>query len=264
MSVGLFPKSSWQLAWAPAKVLAGLRNYPGNVSVVETTGELADVIDLTKYDAFVYLPYMRNTNLFIEAYRSAVPIFTPSLKYLVQLDQAHCLMSNRVYWTNIPEPCEPAYPYSPAKLEYPRYPIVTEPRSHAFWLAYSQQFRPDHPGIVFFDSPEDLAMKLLTAELEPIRATMRQANARALRRVTLLWDKVLTLLLDDVASLHSGSTGLQPFTGPTSMECNKRTFEKYFSRTRSLDNNLCPNPMALDIKGMPGRHSCGVWDKIPY
>jgi len=207
---------------------------------------------------------MRNTNLFIEAYRSAVPIFTPSPEYLVQLDQAECLMSNRVYWTNIPEPCDPAYPYSPAELVYSEYPAVKEPRSHAFWLAYSQQFRPDHPGIVYFDSPEDLEMKLNSADLASIRAVMHKANARTFRKVNCSWNKVLTGLFNNVVSLDRGSTGLQPFKGPTSFECDKPAFERYFRRTRSLDNKLCPNPMTLDIQGMPGRHSCGIWKTIPY
>ena len=263
-SIGLFPQSSWKLDWPQTKMLSGLRTYGGDVSIVETTGNIKDTIDFSAYDALVYLPYMRNTNLFIEAYRSAVPIFTPSLEYLVQLDQAHCLMSNRVYWTNIPEPCEPAYRYSPAKLVYSEYPAVTKPHSHAFWLAYSQQFRPDHPGIVYFDSPEDFVMKLKSADLASTRAIMREANARTFREVNRSWNKLLTGLLDNVASLHGDSTGLQPFKGPTSFQCDKQAFERYSHRTRSLDNNLCPNPMALDINGMPGRHSCGVWEKIPY
>ena len=107
-------------------------------------------------------------------------------------------------------------------------------------------------------------MKLMTAELDSIRAVMRQANARTLRRVALLWKKVITRLLDDVASFHSDSTGLQPFTGPTSLQCDEPTYQRYFRRTRTLDNKLCPNPMALDREGMPGRHSCGAWESIPY
>jgi len=208
--VGLFPKSTWSLDWVDAELRAPLNRLAPLVefdTVKPDTYSFADRrSDTHRFDALVYVPYMRNTNLLMEAYRSNIPILTPSLDYLVRLDQAHCLVSNRVYWTRTPEPCVSRYPHSPATLMYDQYPAVVWPEPHAFWLNASQQFAADMPGIIYFDSPDDLVHKLMTANLDAARAVMARQNEASRRDIYASWvsviDRVVAAMPCDEAGTH--------------------------------------------------------------
>ena len=258
-SVGLFPKSSWELPWAAEMFNSSLQDL--NVSII-------DPGSLEQYRVAIYLPYMRNTNLFLEIYRSGIPIFTPSLAYLVQIDQAHCLMSNRVYWSRTPEPCDRVYPYSPNDLHYSRYPSERAPLAHAFWLERSEQFSSKYPGIIQFDSDEDLRAKLLAVDVHEVRKTMDRQNQRAMQRNIDGWARVIRKLLGAVRDSRdekrsrvyrpgSDAGPLVQINGTCAPAVTENSFKKAQARI-----NECWKVIGIDWDGFPARHSCVTWPEV--
>ena len=232
---------------------------------------LVDPGSLEQYRVAIYLPYMRNTNLFLEIYRSGIPIFTPSLAYLVQIDQAHCLVSNRVYWSRTPEPCDRVYPFSPNELHYSRYPGERAPLAHAFWLERSEQFSSKYPGIIQFDSDEDLRAKLLAVDVHEVCRTMNRQNQRATQRNTDAWARVIRKLLGTVLDSDSHdekrsrvySSGSSD-TGPLVQihgTCAPAAVENSLKKAQARIHE-CWKVIGIDWDGFPARHSCATWPEM--
>jgi hypothetical protein len=258
-SVGLFPKSSWKLPWAAEMFNSNLQDL--NVSLI-------DPGSLEQYRVAIYLPYMRNTNLFLEIYRSGIPIFTPSLSYLVQIDQAHCLMSNRVYWSRTPEPCDRVYPYSPNELHYSRYPGERAPLAHAFWLERSEQFSSKYPGITQFDSDEDLRAKLLAVDVHEVRKIMKRQNQRAMQRNTDAWARVIRKLFGAVRDIRDERRSRVYMPGSDSGPlvqindtCAPAVTENSVKRAQARIEE-CWKVIGIDWDGFPARHSCATWPEV--
>lgn len=260
VSVGLFPKSSWQLPWAKELFSSSLRDL--NVSLLDPGA-------LEHYRVAIYLPYMRNTNLFLEIYRSGIPIFTPSLDFLVQLDQAHCLMSNRVYWTNTPEPCDRVYPYSPNELHYSSFPIEGAPAAHAFWLGHSEHFSSEYPGIIEFESEEDLKAKLFQVDFREIHRIMSRQNQKAARTNMAAWTRVITKLLGAIRVDRDGEKRPRTYrpgshSGPLVSihgTCAHDLLLESFEKARTQINRRC-KVLEIDWEGFPARHSCATWPEV--
>ena len=259
-SIGLFPKSCWKLSWAGDLFSSSLADL--NVSFVDPGA-------LEQYHAAIYLPYMRNTNLFLEIYRSGIPILTPSLDFLVRLDQAYCLMSNRVYWTRTPQPCDRIYPHSPNDLRYSSFPSERAPEAHAFWLGHSEHFSPSYPGIIYFDSEKDLREKLFRVDLEESQDAMDRQNRRETRKNTESWVGVFSSLLAALPDMESkpqnkrssaffgsksSKAGIDFFNGT----CAPETRMKSFHDARTQINRRC-KVIEIDWDGFPARHSCDTW-----
>lgn len=248
-SVGLIPRDSWNHPFWDQNANVLRTKSSSNISLEK----IEDYSYLNQYDALVYIPYQKNTNLFIEAFRMNIPIFTPSLKYLSILDIQNCQMSNRAYWKNPPEPCCAKYRYSPTDMRY--FQLDSVPESHLFWLEYSEQFHSTYKEVIQFDGIEDLLKKLENLKFEEIANQMRDRNAKYKNVYRSEWKSVLGNLLHRSNTLKEGRNKNLSYQNAMLEYWNldSRTFR---------DDNVCFT--SENVWGIPKRLTCDEWLPFPY
>ncbi|KAI9005008.1 hypothetical protein DFJ74DRAFT_712891 [Hyaloraphidium curvatum] len=254
--LGLFPKWSWtRFPWA-APIAASLANHSS--LAVRFDVEVADPVRIGSYAALVHLPYTHNTNLLQEAWAAGVPIFAPTLDMLVALDQERCLMSNRIYWAHVPEPCRPRFPYGAAETQYHLWPSVKDPPAHRYWLAPSSFYdAADLPHVSHYPSFDALPGMLLDADLAGIAAAMRAAAPARERRIREAWRRVFARALRHVPDAP------EPPAVPGSLEEGMRAL---WGDDMSGPGYEAEEKVPCDrfARGVPERGTCDEWLPFPF
>lgn len=147
-----------------------------------------------RFPALVMISYQTSIMTFFEFYRLNIPMFAPSLPFLVQLDVEHQVVNGRVYgWpkrfvTAIEEQTgakvNPAYPPDP-NLAY-GHAGYKESATH--WLQYSDVYQ--FPHVVLFDNWTHLALLTQTVNLTDISHKMWQFNKKQRLHILKKWDHV--------------------------------------------------------------------------
>jgi hypothetical protein len=153
--------------------------------------------DLANHPAMIHFPYQVSVMSFFEQYRMNLPLFVPSLKFMIQLHLDHALISERTWarihnrggitksdidghpdaWTKH----DPNNEKSAEALEY--------------WLAKADYYTK--PYIQYFDSWDDLIEKLLTTDFQKVSALMEQHNAHFHSELLSQWQFLLERMFKD-------------------------------------------------------------------
>jgi hypothetical protein len=163
--------------------------YPGNAG-----GGGYEYSQLASHPAIVVVPYTKSTMTFFELYRIGIPIFVPSLKLLTRWELQRHVMSERVYWRHAPSPLLTPSTPNPNSL--------SDPAAIEHWVQLSDPYV--YPHVQYFDSAEDLAVKLSQADLPRISSRMRRHSAEMQPVMRAKWKAVLRKLF------HGHPTGSWP------------------------------------------------------
>lgn len=139
--------------------------------------------DLVRHPAVVYIPYFYNSVKFSELYSMNIPLFTPSLKLLMELDWTLGLMHMRIYW--------PQLARARHRDADPTMPPPNDVRwnSTLYWLALSEQYEYKH--VQYFDSAQELHSSLRSARLDLVSESMREHNLELAEHAFGVWADVL-------------------------------------------------------------------------
>ncbi|KNC54145.1 uncharacterized protein AMSG_09924 [Thecamonas trahens ATCC 50062] len=154
--------------------------------------------DLVKHPALVYpAPYQLSTMSIFEAARMAMPMFFPSVKFLVDLDLQHGVVNQRTFkrvYTGQRE----------AKSDVARHPQYTgthyDPNDEVtreameYWFQYGDFYQ--WPNIVHYDSWDDLIAKIESTDLDAVSAAMRKDNERVLFQLKEDWMDIFDAIIE--------------------------------------------------------------------
>lgn len=147
-----------------------------------------------KFPAIIMLSYQTSIMTFFEFYRLNIPMFAPSLHFLVQLDLEYKLVNGRIYgWPkrfpdlieqNTGSKVTPSFPPDP-NLNYGS-PGYEESARH--WLQFSDIYH--FPHIILFDNWTHLA--LLTQTVNLTEVSYQMWNFNKMQRVEIMhkWDHI--------------------------------------------------------------------------
>ena len=153
--------------------------YPGNAA-----GGGYEYTQLASHPAVIVVPYTKSTMTFFELYRMGIPIFVPSLALLVRWEQQRHIMSERVYWKQTPSPLlKPSTP-DPNSLQ--------DRAALEHWLRLCDYYV--YPHVQYFESADDLAAKLASADFAAIAAKMRRHSDEMQPIMRAKWRSVMRKL----------------------------------------------------------------------
>jgi hypothetical protein len=159
--------------------------YPGNAA-----GGGYEYTQLASHPAVIVVPYTKSTMTFFELYRMGIPIFVPSLALLVRWEQQSHIMSERIYWKRTPSPLlKPSTP-DPNSLQ--------DRAALEHWLRLSDYYV--YPHVQYFESADDLAAKLASADFAAIAAKMRRHSAEMAPIMRAKWRTVMRKLFHKLPS----------------------------------------------------------------
>jgi hypothetical protein len=140
--------------------------------------------DLGLYPAVMHLPYQVSVMSFFEHYRMGIPILCPSLSFLVKLQQKMLFLSEKGWSFNRPTIVKK---HEESKQEFDPNED-TEYSALKVWLGYSDFYA--FPHVILFDSWEDAAEKLNSADLHDISKKMKEYVLALEQQIVLKWDAV--------------------------------------------------------------------------
>ena len=145
--------------------------------------------DIANHRAVVLLPYAAHSYGITEVYAMGIPMFVPSLKFLVDLKFA----GDKIIMKDFHATCYVPHQHplgEPPQHPLSHFPYSPEDRSREaeeYWLQFSDFY--DWPHITTFNSWEELIVKLDEANFGEIHEAMVKASeARNARVVTLVQD----------------------------------------------------------------------------
>lgn len=147
--------------------------------------------DLASHPAIVHFPYAPSVMSFFEHYRMGIPIFYPSLDFLVELHMRYGLVSERT-WTGTRTQQASSGSVVPPHASRAAEPDPNDDTNEVavrFWLAKSDGYA--FPHILLFDSYDDLDRKSKNQTL--LRTTheaMMRENRMAERLIVAQWKTV--------------------------------------------------------------------------
>jgi hypothetical protein len=147
--------------------------------------------DLASHRAMIHFPYQVSVMSFFEQYRMNLPLFVPSIEFLVELHLKYAILNERT-WGRIRGGGQVRG--SPIE-RHPRYPVPLDPNDEAspealrYWLQFSDFYTKPH--VQYFDSFEDLLVKLTTTDFKRVSLLMEQHNVHMQSRLVSQWRRIL-------------------------------------------------------------------------
>jgi hypothetical protein len=159
--------------------------------------------------AVVVLPYHKSTMQFFELYRMNVPIFVPSVEFLMDLDQAYSLLPHRILYAGIPLPksvdaalvsralnmstlASPTRPMQPSAFLSDEVEESDRHDAVAQWFKLADYYQL--PFVQYFHSWTELAAFNFDEErskLDEISHSMQLHNTRRTSEVLSEWDRIM-------------------------------------------------------------------------
>jgi hypothetical protein len=161
-----------------------------------TVGHLREVYigyyqysQIAEHPGIIYVPYQVSVMSLFEQYRMNIPLFFPSLDLLIEWHYTHHIINQRtwdavygnrknastiagVLGSDIPDP----------NNEFDRSAI-------RYWLQFSDFYQ--WPHITYYNSTEELAIKLTTTNLRQVSENMKIYNANLKQKLLEQWRQIL-------------------------------------------------------------------------
>lgn len=149
--------------------------------------------DLSKFKGMIIIPYTCSTMSIFEHYNANIPLFFPSKSFMMELYKSygHVVLSeltwNRIF--NLKSGSVIDCDRSNDPNLYDNIDIMSN------WIDYSDFYNKESmPYIVYFDSIEDLFLKLSTTDLHSVSKKMQEFNTSKNKRIYDDWNKILEKL----------------------------------------------------------------------
>lgn len=159
---------------------------------------------LARHPAVVHFPYQVSVMSFFEHYQMAIPIFVPSLDFLIELHMQHNMVSERT-WEFVRTGKRPSGSPLP---KHPDYPVDFDPNNDIdaaalrYWLSFADFFT--FPHIQYFSSFDDLVCKLARTDLKQVSLAMSRHSNRLKKHILSKWQDILERV--DAGYGHTGSS----------------------------------------------------------
>ena len=202
---------------------------------------------IMRHPALILIPYQVSVISFFEIYRTAMPIFAPSLRLLCQWVREYGIMWERIYGTPVrrsylddaiteqraEDHTEPPFVVENAIVNDPNAVCTrSTPASKCsleFWLGLSDWYVFEH--VQYFDSWEDLVQKLETANLDQISHAMADFNLRQRTQIKRQWERILR----DAVRQRQGRDDDRLWNGDPLLDFNKAMRELYDAQPLPVD-----------------------------
>jgi hypothetical protein len=178
--------------WFKLNVTNSLQRLKASVNVAhlrEVYGRYYSYAQLTRHPGIIYVPYQVSLMSLFEHYRMNIPLFFPSLDLLTDWDYTYRVVTERtwdrisgnlknssvipgVLTSDIPDP----------NNEFDRNAI-------RYWLQFSDFYQ--WPHIIYFNSTDDLAKKLMNTNLIEVSQNMKIYNANVTKTLHEKWRQIL-------------------------------------------------------------------------
>ena len=175
---------------------SNLTNVLAQINSSVTVGHLREVYkrfyqysDIAEHPGMIYLPYQVSVMSLFEQYRMNIPLFFPSLDLLTEWQHTHQLLNERT-WSGVygqRKNCS----VIPGVLGQ----NAADPNNEFDRTAirYSLQFSDFYqwPHIIYFNSIEELAAKLITTNLKLVSENMKIYNQQVEKYLHASWHQIL-------------------------------------------------------------------------
>jgi hypothetical protein len=152
--------------------------------------------DLYSYKGIIIIPYNCSTMSIFEYYTANMPIFCPSLNFMMDLYKnypSHVL--NEISWNKVNTGYEPARMKPGSIIDCDR---SNDPNDYSNldimkrWIEFSDFYNKDWmPHIIYFDSLNDLSLKLKQTNLEEVSKNMSVFNSTRKKKIYSAWKEIL-------------------------------------------------------------------------
>jgi hypothetical protein len=146
--------------------------------------------DISKYRGIVMIPYNCSTMSIFEFYSSNIPLFAPTKKFMMELYEKYPnYVLNELSWNKVSN----MIPRSIINCDQYNDPnFYNNNQIMSNWISLSDFYNEEWmPYITYFDSFDDLIMKLKTADVQEISEKMRIFNIQRKNKIYNFWDKKL-------------------------------------------------------------------------
>lgn len=176
------------LVWNVAE--HALRGYAGIRFRGISEGGRYTYADLARTKAIVHFPYQVSVMSFFEQYKMGIPLFVPSLNFLVKLHMDYGLVSERT-WSRIRTGVAPKGSPIPKHPDYdgPDPNDDTSPNALRYWLNFSDFYVLPH--IQYFNSFAELAYVAEHFDAVGVSAKMMKENERRHTSTVRQWKRIL-------------------------------------------------------------------------
>lgn len=153
--------------------------------------------DLVQHRAFVHIPYNCSIMSFFEHYSWAVPIFSPSINFMWELQSKYDIVS-QLTWNGLCDTSERSIIGCDTSKRFISTDMTDQPdpndykseESFRFWAPRFDCYQLPH--ITYFDSFDDLRHKLETAKCNEISEKMKFHNNDRKRHILTSWVQLLS------------------------------------------------------------------------
>jgi hypothetical protein len=145
---------------------------------------------LAAYKGVIMVPYRVSLMSFFEFYKMGVPIFVPSLDFMMKLQKdlvMHQLSWNCVSWAGNLK-CEDGSAIHGVQ-DNPDPNLVRDGKSNEHWIPYADYYT--FPHIQYFDDYDDLAEKISSVNLKNVHKQMMHFNEERREKLDTKWRKIL-------------------------------------------------------------------------
>jgi hypothetical protein len=149
-----------------------------------------DWSDITSFKGIIQIPYTCSTMSIFENYTSNIPMFFPSLKFMMQLYQNYSdfvlseLTWNRIFGTSRQSIIDCDRENDPNRFD--NLEIMEK------WISLSDFYNQEWmPHLIYFDSFEDLAQKLVNTDLVGVNKQMEEFNKKRKELIYSKWSNLI-------------------------------------------------------------------------
>ncbi len=187
--------NAWR--WAQMKIAQSIQMLNSTLvfrGIDEMYPRHYEYAQLASHPAIVHFPYQTSVMSFFEHYRMAIPIFVPSLEFLVELHLQHGVVSERT-WARVRTGKPPMR--SPIE-KHPSYRVALDPNDDVsrdalkYWFRFADYYTMPH--VILFHSFDDLITKLNTMDLNAVSKKMMRRNQHDLDKSIKQWASILARL----------------------------------------------------------------------
>lgn len=150
---------------------------------------------LSEYKGIITIPYNCSTMSLFEFYTSNIPIFCPSINFMIELYSKHkSSVLSEITWNQV-------FNHSPGSII--SCDINNDPNKYddinimGNWIKLSDFYNQESmPHIIYFDSFDDMYLKLNNTDLESVSNKMKEFNKIKKNKVYDEWSKLLNSIYE--------------------------------------------------------------------
>jgi hypothetical protein len=162
----------------------------------EVYPERYEYSEIAGHPGIIYVPYQVSIMSLFEQYRMNIPLFFPSLDLLADWHYTYRVIDERT-WDGVSGNRK-----NTSVLPGVLGPDIPDPNNEfdrnaiSYWLQFADFYQ--WPHITYFNSIDDLAIKLITTNLTEVSENMAKYNAKLRKHLQELWRQIVTSIASSV------------------------------------------------------------------